>query len=129
MAYQINTNDNGDETPPSSQTVSKSQQHYESNGNDLKLILCMAIGLTDEDGEIFGDVGKDERFPKKNKNQFKPSNAHLVDEIRRRKKLNDPSQEPRVNSQMKKADAIEWLQKNPLKDPADTAFILSKMII
>ena len=94
-------------SPSTSQCISKAQQHYESNGNHMKLILCMSVGLKDEDGKIFGDFSKDERCPKKNKKKFIPSNANLIDEIKRRKKIIDPSKEHKANSQMMKADAIE----------------------
>ena len=59
----------------------------------------------------------------KNKNKFKPSNANLIDEIKRRKKLLDPSKVLKVNSQMTKTDDIDWLQENALTDHMDIIFI------
>ena len=110
-----------------SSIVSKSQKHFEDNQNDLKLIMCMVVGLKDKDGNLYGDCGKDSRFPKKGKKKYNPSNQMLIDEIKRRKKILDPSQEPKANSQMLRTEAIEWLQKNPLQDSTDQEFIQSKL--
>ena len=125
MANVVNHHE--DDSPPSSSTISKSQEHYEANGNDMRVLLSMSIGLKDEDGEMFGDFSKDDRFPKRNKKKYVPTNPNLIDEIKRRKQLIDPTKIPKANSQMTKPDAIDWLQKNPLQDQTDVTFLLSKI--
>lgn len=85
--------------------------------NNVKVLMAMAIGLTDcvqHDDNVFAR--------NKSLSSLKPSNDQLVGEILRRRRENgEPN--PKINSQKRRKDYIDWLNKNPITDEDDIKFV------
>jgi hypothetical protein len=59
----------------------RSKEYYLISQNDLKELLPMCISLKDDNDTVFGDITKDSRFPKKDKNSWCPRNSHFINEV------------------------------------------------
>ena len=87
----------------------------------------MAIGLNDPTipGKKIMDVSDDIRFPQTKKKQWNPALKDLIQEVRRRKLA--AGNTSITNKQMRKKDALTFLQTNPLTLEEDKKFVLQKV--
>ena len=109
-----------------SETQWTAEDHFKSNNNSMKVLLSMAIGLDDErTGTVFGDYKTNEHFPKKNKKVWCPAATDLLNEVKRRKKVNGDGS--KTNAQVKKEKLLIFLIDNPIEIESDKAFILDKV--
>ena len=121
----IPTNTDTTQSEPSEVTLMAAESHYVTNANSKQVLLAMAVGLKDEDGDVFDGLFEDDRFPTKHRKKWKAMLNDFLGEIKRRKE--SFGQKPKVNHQMKVKKAIEWLIANPLKDDEEIKFIISQV--
>ena len=107
--------------------VPLAEEHFVTNNNSMKILLSMAVGIEDPSipGTFYGDYNNHPSFPSKQKKSWNPSNDHLFDEIKRRKRIF--SDHSNTSTQMRKDGALTWLKANPLTNEVDKAFIVDKV--
>ena len=104
--------------------INVSEAHFVDEGNNLKVLCAMAVGIIDDDGKDIGDFERDV-FPKTDFKKWKPNKAELAKEVSRRKKILQIPTAP--NQQKPKADQLAWLIQHALFDENDTTFIKQRL--
>jgi len=100
--------------------------YYTKNSNSPKILLCMALGMKDKEGNAIADHENDNRFPKNKLSKWRPNKTDLLTEIKRRRSI--LMLEKRFNQQSGKAIHYKWLQDNPLRaDDSDVTFVTAKV--
>lgn len=114
-----NNNDNGD--------ICAAERHFVEKGRTLRTLVTLCRGILDDDGNQLIDANAEPWCQIKPEKQVKPTNAEYVDEIRRRWKefAGIPTNfkaEP-APKKWKTAQLLEWLDKNPVVDAANVAYL------
>ena len=104
--------------PPTETNVSEA--HFADEGNNLKILCAMAVGIIDDDGKDIGDFERDV-FPKTDFKKWKPNKAELAKEVSRRIQILQIPTAP--NQQKPKTDQLAWLIQHALFDENNTTFI------
>ena len=101
---------------------------YVRHENSKALLLCMAVGLTDEEDKPLADWVTDNRFLNyKGKKNWLPTQKILAAERARRKKLAGEIEARKTGMTVSKAKLVDWLVKNPVSCKTDIEFITDEV--
>ena len=96
------------------------EQMYQDSGNEKKVLYLMSIGLNGDNGPLFSL--EQEPWSLLPKNALRPKNNEYVKEITRRSKLYNIQPIPRP-SNWTRQQIMEWLERNPIHEVEDIAFL------
>jgi hypothetical protein len=100
------------------------EQLYQDCGNEKKVLYLMSIGLNGDNGPLFSL--EEEPWSLLPKNALRPKNNEYVKEITRRSKHYDIQPIPRP-SNWTRQQIMEWLERNPIHEVADIAFLTKEV--
>ena len=96
------------------------KEHFIASKNSIKVLICMVLGIKDENGDVIKDFDPP-RFPVTSKKEWVPQNNNLFDEIIRRKLIMQDN--TKLLKKLKREKLIEWLVANPISNEQDICFL------
>ena len=100
------------------------EQFYQNSGNQKKVLYLMCIGLSSDNGPLFSL--EREPWSRLPKSSLRPKNNDCVKEVERRSKQYNIQPIPRPNNWTRQ-QIVEWLERNPICEPADIAFLTKEV--
>ncbi|CAB9522223.1 hypothetical protein SEMRO_1279_G258880.1 [Seminavis robusta] len=108
---------------PDAVVVGPTERYYKCSGEKAADLMAMGIGLKTFDLREIGNVEEEPYCSMKLKKKVTPTQKHMCDEIKRRC-IVDGHLEPKCGHWDKKK-CHSWLQKNPLTNASDRAFVVA----
>lgn len=102
------------------------KEHFIASKNSIKVLICMVLGIKDENGDVIKDFDPP-RFPVTSKKEWVPQNNNLFDEIIRRKLIMQDN--TKLLKKLKREKLIEWLVANPISNEQDICFLRTRMTV
>ncbi|CAB9524440.1 hypothetical protein SEMRO_1537_G280720.1 [Seminavis robusta] len=110
------------DVPQESVNGGPSERYHKSNGDKAIDLMAMGIGLKTGDGREVGNTDVEPYASMKFRKKVVATQRNLVEEIKRRCKV-DALKQPTCTYWNRKK-CVEWLQKNPVSHTGDRAYIL-----
>jgi hypothetical protein len=107
------------------QDLCRCEKNYQDSGNEKKVLYVMCIGLKSDNGPPLFSF-ECEPWSLLPKTALRPKNNDYVKEIERRAKDYNIQPIPRSRNWTRQ-QIMEWLDRNPISEPADIAFLTKEV--
>ncbi|CAB9521922.1 hypothetical protein SEMRO_1249_G256020.1 [Seminavis robusta] len=109
---------------PDGVIVGPTERYYKCSGQFTADLMTMGIGLKTSDLREIGNVEQEPYRSMKLKKKVTPTQKHMVEEIKRRCIVDGHLEHPKCGHWDKKK-CLVWLQRNPLTNASDRAFVIA----
>ena len=100
---------------------------YVDSGNEKKVLYLLCIGLNRNDDQPLFSFDREPWSVLPKNSSARPRNTDYVNEIKRRADSFNIIPVPRANN-WKRAQIMEWLERNPVRDGADIEFLKTEVV-
>ncbi|CAB9521596.1 unknown protein [Seminavis robusta] len=107
---------------PPNPSVGLAERYFNVNGCRLPELMAMAMGLTSVDGRELGNTDIEPFVSMKFHKKVVPTAKDLMEEIKRRCKLDSSKKAPSCRH-WNKDKLVSWLKENPMSDVIDRVFV------
>ncbi|CAB9520310.1 unknown protein [Seminavis robusta] len=109
---------------PDGVIVGPTERYYKCSGQFTADLMTMGIGLKTSDFHEIGNVEEEPYRSMKLKKKVTATQKHMVEEIKRRCIVDGHLEQPKCGHWDKKK-CLVWLQRNPLTNASDRAFVIA----